>query len=96
MEEPTPSDTESPETNAAEGAYWKEHIRLLVMLMSIWFVCSFGAGILFRDFLDQFMIGGYPLGFWFAQQGSIYIFIGLIFYYVVKMRKIERKYDLDD
>ena len=96
MEEPTPSDTESPETNTAEGAYWKENIRLLVTLMSIWFICSFGAGILFRDFLDQFMIGGYPLGFWFAQQGSIYIFIGLIFYYVVKMRKIERKYDLDD
>ncbi|MFN4112650.1 MAG: DUF4212 domain-containing protein [Sphingomonadaceae bacterium] len=84
------------ETNAAEGAYWRENIRLLVTLMAIWFACSFGAGILFRGFLDQFMIGGYPLGFWFAQQGSIYIFIALIFYYVVKMRKIERKYDLDD
>ena len=96
MEEQTSSDTESSETNAAEGAYWKENIRLLVTLMSIWFICSFGAGILFRDFLDQFMIGGYPLGFWFAQQGSIYIFIGLIFYYVVKMRKVERKFDLDD
>ena len=96
MEQPTPNDAEAPETSEAEGAYWKENIRLLVTLMSIWFVCSFGAGILFRDFLDQFMIGGYPLGFWFAQQGSIYIFIGLIFYYVIKMRKIERKYDLDD
>ena len=96
MEQPTQNDTETSETSEAEGAYWKENIRLLVSLMSIWFICSFGAGILFRDFLDQFMIGGYPLGFWFAQQGSIYIFIGLIFYYVVKMRKIERKYDLDD
>ncbi len=95
METPSSTETE-PETSEAEGAYWKENIRLLVTLMSIWFVCSFGAGILFRDFLDQFMLGGYPLGFWFAQQGSIYIFIGLIFYYVVKMRKIERKYDLDD
>jgi putative solute:sodium symporter small subunit len=83
-------------TNASESAYWRENIRLLVTLMVIWFVCSFGAGILFRDFLDQFSIGGYPLGFWFAQQGSIYVFIGLIFYYVVKMKKIERKYDLDD
>jgi putative solute:sodium symporter small subunit len=89
---------ESPdgETSANEGAYWRENVRLLITLMAIWFVSSFGAGILFRDFLDQFIIGGYPLGFWFAQQGSIYIFIVLIFYYVIKMKKIERKHDLDD
>ncbi|APE29034.1 DUF4212 domain-containing protein [Aurantiacibacter gangjinensis] len=84
------------ETSAAEDAYWRENIRLLVILMAIWFACSFGCGILLRDWLDQFMLGGYPLGFWFAQQGSIYIFMALIFYYVVKMKKIERKYDLDD
>ena len=95
METQSSTETE-PETSEAEGAYWKENIRLLVTLMTIWFVCSFGAGILFRDFLDQFMLGGYPLGFWFAQQGSIYIFIALIVFYVVRMRKIERKYDLDD
>ncbi|MEM6907864.1 MAG: DUF4212 domain-containing protein [Pseudomonadota bacterium] len=83
-------------TSAVEGAYWRENVRLLVTLMSIWFVCSFGAGILFRDVLDQFSLGGYPLGFWFAQQGSIYIFIALIFFYVVRMKQIERKYDLDD
>ena len=87
---------ETHETSEAEGAYWRDNIRLLVSLMAIWFACSFGAGILFREWLDQFMLGGYPLGFWFAQQGSIYIFIALIFYYVVKMRKLERKYDLDD
>ncbi|ALE15820.1 Sodium:solute symporter associated protein [Altererythrobacter epoxidivorans] len=69
---------------------------MLVTLMAIWFVVSFGAGILFRPFLDQFMIGGFPLGFWFAQQGSIYVFIGLIFYYTWKMKKIEREFDLDD
>lgn len=86
---------ENPNTSSA-GAYWKENIRLLITLMVIWFVVSFGAGILFRDFLDQFMIGGFPLGFWFAQQGSIYVFILLIFYYSVKMKSIERKYDLDD
>ncbi|WP_061922368.1 DUF4212 domain-containing protein [Altererythrobacter epoxidivorans] len=82
--------------NTAAGAYWKANIRLLVTLMAIWFVVSFGAGILFRPFLDQFMIGGFPLGFWFAQQGSIYVFIGLIFYYTWKMKKIEREFDLDD
>ena len=89
-------DTDTVETVSNEGAYWRENLRLLVSLMTVWFACSFGAGILFRDFLDQFQIGGYPLGFWFAQQGSIYIFIALIVIYVVRMRQIERKYDLDD
>lgn len=91
-----PSSESSEETTAAEGAYWRENVRLLVSLMAVWFVASFGCGILFRDFLDQFSLGGYPLGFWFAQQGSIYIFIALIFFYVVRMKQIERKYDLDD
>lgn len=89
-------DADTVETGANEGAYWRENLRLLVSLMAVWFACSFGAGILFRDLLDQFHIGGYPLGFWFAQQGSIYIFIALIVIYVVRMRQIERKYDLDD
>ena len=66
---------------AVQRAYWRENIRLLICLMAIWFVCSFGAGIVLRDFLDQFSLGGYPLGFWFAQQGSIYIFIALIFFH---------------
>ena len=85
-----------PETSGNESAYWRENIRLLLILMSIWFLCSFGAGILLRPFLDQFHLGGYPLGFWFAQQGSIYVFVALIFFYVVRMRTIERNHDLDD
>ncbi|MEO1046578.1 MAG: DUF4212 domain-containing protein [Pseudomonadota bacterium] len=84
------------DTSANEAAYWKENIRLLISLMTIWFLVSFGAGILFRPFLDQFSLGGYPLGFWFAQQGAIYVFIALIFFYTVRMKQIERKYDLDD
>ncbi|HAU21679.1 MAG TPA: DUF4212 domain-containing protein [Erythrobacter sp.] len=76
--------------------YWRANLRLLGLLMSVWFMVSFGAGILFRDFLDQFMIGGFPLGFWFAQQGSIYVFIALIFYYSWKMHHIEQHYHLDD
>ena len=77
-------------------AYWKANIRLLCALMTVWFLVSFGAGILFRPFLDQFMIGGFPLGFWFAQQGSIYVFIALIFFYSWRMKRLERKFDLDD
>ncbi len=84
------------ETNDTEKAYWSQNIRLLWTLMMIWFVVSFGAGILFRDFLDQFAIGGYPLGFWFAQQGAIYFFILLIIVYSIRMKRIERQYDLDD
>ena len=84
------------ETSVTEKAYWSQNIRLLCTLMSIWFLVSFGAGILFRDFLDQFALGGYPLGFWFAQQGAIYFFILLIVFYSVRMKQIERQYDLDD
>jgi putative solute:sodium symporter small subunit len=79
-----------------EGQYWKANLRLLGILMTIWFVVSFGAGVLLRDWLDLFRIGGYPLGFWFAQQGSIYVFVALIFYYSHAMRRLERKYDLED
>ena len=89
MEEPHTVDDDTPptrQTNEAEGAYWKENARLLVSLMSIWFAVSFGAGILFREQLDQFSIGGYPLGFWFAQQGSIYVFIALIFLSCIRIR----------
>lgn len=90
------SETPEPEAGANENAYWRENLRLLIGLMAIWFAVSFGAGILLRDWLDQFSLGGYPLGFWFAQQGSIYTFIALIFFYVWRMKTIERKYDLDD
>ena len=93
---PADQTTDSGETAANEGAYWRENIRLLCSLMVVWFAASFGCGILLRDFLDQFMLGGYPLGFWFAQQGAIYTFIVLIAFYVVRMKQIERKYDLDD
>ncbi|WP_240624696.1 DUF4212 domain-containing protein [Aurantiacibacter odishensis] len=90
------TDNEAERLEAAKKAYWRANIRLLAVLMSVWFAVSFVAGILFRDFLDQFSIGGYPLGFWFAQQGAIYVFLALIAIYVVAMHRIERKFDLDD
>lgn len=75
--------------------YWRENIRLLTMLLAIWFAVSFGAGILFVDFLNTVSIGGFPLGFWFAQQGSIYVFVALIFIYSARMRAIERRLGLE-
>ncbi len=84
---------ESGEANKA--AYWKATLSLTLNLLLIWFLVSYGAGILFRDFLDQFSIGGAPLGFWFAQQGSIYVFIALIFYYCRAMSKLEKKYGVE-
>ena len=84
------------EGEARAAGYWKANLKLLAVLLTIWFLVSFGAGIVFRPFLDQWMIGGYPLGFWFAQQGSIYAFVILIFVYVFAMRRIDRKYGVGD
>ena len=75
-----------------KDSYWKENIRILIFLLSIWFLVSFGFGILLSDWLDQFQIGGFKLGFWFAQQGSIYVFIILIFIYIHLMNKLDKKY----
>jgi len=78
------------------AAYWKENLRYLLILLSIWFLVSYGAGILFKDLLDNFSLGGFPLGFWFAQQGSIYVFVILIFVYVRLMNKLDKKYGFDE
>jgi putative solute:sodium symporter small subunit len=77
-------------------AYWKENLRYLLILLSIWFAVSYGAGILFKQALDAIKIGGFPLGFWFAQQGSIYVFVILIFVYVNLMNKLDKKYGYDE
>ena len=75
--------------------YWKANIRLLIILLSIWLLIWFGFGIILSDFLDKFSIGGFKLGFWFAQQGSIYGFVILIFVYVFAMNRIEKKLNSD-
>ena len=75
-------------------AYWRATIRLTIGLLLIWFLVSYGAGILFRDFLDQFKIGGAPLGFWFAQNGAIYVFLILIVVYCRQMTRLEKKYNI--
>ncbi|MBU2976678.1 DUF4212 domain-containing protein [Alteromonas sp. C1M14] len=77
-------------------AYWKENISLLVKLLVVWFVVSFGAGIIFADALNEIRFFGFKLGFWFAQQGSIYIFVALIFVYMAKMNALDKKYGVDE
>jgi putative solute:sodium symporter small subunit len=76
--------------------YWKENLRYLIGLLIVWFIASYGLGILFADGLNSISIGGYKLGFWFAQQGSIYVFIVLIFVYVYLMNKLDKKYDVHE
>jgi len=83
------------ENNSATG-YWKATLGLLTKIMVVWFLVSYGAGILFADALNSIHLGGYPLGFWFAQQGSIYVFIALIFFYAKKMGEIDRKFDVHE
>ncbi len=76
--------------------YWKQNLILLAILLSIWFFVSFCASILFVDYLNQIRIGGFKLGFWFAQQGSIYVFVILIFVYAHKMNKLDKKFNVDE
>lgn len=83
-------------TQENASAYWKENIRYLFILLGIWFIASFGAGIVFAEQLNAIKLGGFPLGFWFAQQGSIYVFVVLIFVYVRLMNKLDKKYGYDE
>jgi|AP95_1055475.scaffolds.fasta_scaffold00035_7 putative solute:sodium symporter small subunit len=76
--------------------YWKQNLIYLRILLTVWFICSFGFGILMAEYLNNFYLGGFPLGFWFAQQGSIYIFVILIFIYVYLMNKLDEKYNLKE
>jgi len=77
-------------------AYWKQNLKYLLILLSIWFAVSYGAGILFKDALNAIKIGGFPLGFWFAHQGSIYVFVILIFVYVRLMNKLDKKFGFNE
>jgi putative solute:sodium symporter small subunit len=76
--------------------YWKKNLQYLAVLLLIWFVVSYGCGILFVDELDNIRFGGFKLGFWFAQQGSIYVFVLLIFIYVYLMNKLDQKYNVEE
>jgi len=77
-------------------AYWKENLRYLAILLSIWFLVSYVFGILLVDQLNTVKLGGFKLGFWFAQQGSMYVFVILIFIYVKLMNRLDKKYGVDE
>tara|TARA_X000001036_G_scaffold57532_1_gene47278 strand:- start:2472 stop:2723 length:252 start_codon:yes stop_codon:yes gene_type:complete len=77
-------------------SYWKTNLKYLSILLLIWFTVSFLFGIILADTLNQFNIAGFPLGFWFAHQGSIYTFVVLIFIYVYLMNRLDKKFEVDE
>jgi len=79
-----------------KAAYWRANLQLVTGCLVVWFTVSFGFGILFVDQLNSIKIGGYKLGFWFAQQGSIYIFVALIFFYAHKMNVLDKKFNVHE
>ncbi|UZD21269.1 DUF4212 domain-containing protein [Algoriphagus halophytocola] len=85
-----------PAQNEKMKAYWRKNLQTLFVLLLVWFVVSFGFGILLVDQLNEIRLGGFKLGFWFAQQGSIYAFVVLIFVYVARMNSLDREFDVDE
>lgn len=83
--------SESPK----QKRYWRANIRLVLALLAVWFVVSFGCGILFVDPLNKIKLGGFPLGFWFAQQGAIYVFVVLVWLYARRMDKMDAVYNAE-
>lgn len=80
----------------SSNAYWAANIRVIAISMVIWFVCSFGLGIILRPALSGISIGGADLGFWFAQNGAIYVFLVLIFAYAAKMNKLDKEHGVEE
>ncbi|MCU0988690.1 MAG: DUF4212 domain-containing protein [Xanthomonadales bacterium] len=76
--------------------YWKKNLRLVAGCLAAWFVVSYGFGILLVEPLNAYSIGGYKLGFWFAQQGSIYVFVAIIFFYAWRMNRLDRQFDVHE
>jgi len=81
--------------DSSANSYWKANIRLVLSLLSVWFFISIGCGILFVDALDTIRFGGFKLGFWIAQQGSIFVFVALILIYIRAMDKLDNKYNIE-
>ena len=86
----------SRETVETYSGYWRKNLQYVSILLGIWFFVSYGCGIIFVDYLDQFKLGGFKLGFWFAQQGAIYVFVILIFVYVFLMNRLDKRYKVNE
>jgi putative solute:sodium symporter small subunit len=80
----------------SSNAYWAANVRIILISLAIWFICSFGLGIILRPALSGIMVGGADLGFWFAQNGSIYVFLVLIFVYAWRMNKLDREFGVEE
>lgn len=76
--------------------YWKRNLRLVAWCLAVWFMVSYGFGIILVEPLNAISLGGYKLGFWFAQQGSIYVFVAIIFFYAWRMNKLDREFDVHE
>jgi putative solute:sodium symporter small subunit len=84
------------ERDLSSQAYWKKNLRIIMWSLIIWAIVSLGFGVILAPALNSFQIAGYPLGFWFAHQGSIYVFIILIFFYAWRMNRLDKEYNLDE
>ncbi|HET6565937.1 MAG TPA: DUF4212 domain-containing protein [Xanthomonadales bacterium] len=96
---PAPTSSSDSQTTASQQRardYWRANIRLVALCLAIWFLASYGCGILLAEYLNQFQLFGFKLGFWFAQQGSIYIFLLLILFYVLRINALDRRFGFDD
>ncbi len=94
----TDADPPQLDEHASHEAYWRKNVQYMRVLLAVWFVVSFGFGILLVDWMNQFRLPGtgFKIGFWFAQQGSIYVFVLLIFVYVVLMNRLDRRFDVEE
>ena len=90
------SDSKEHSQSNSQKLHWQANLRLLFKLLAVWFFVSFGCGIILADWLDQFSIAGFKLGFWFSQQGAIYVFVILIFVYSKQMKVLDRQFGLED
>lgn len=86
----------APDPQQRRREYWRENLRIMAKLLAVWFAVSYGCGILFVEELNRISLGGFQLGFWMAQQGSIYCFVALIFVYVRLMNRLDEKYGFDE
>lgn len=91
-ETPPPAPPPDPRVRAAVDAHWRRNLRLMAVLLAVWAFAGLGCGVLLAEWLNQWALGGFPLGFWFAQQGSILVFVLLILVYALAMRRLDRRH----